>query len=328
MKLRYLMSLLAASAMVIQLAGCGSTESSTSDNVASGESAATQESSASLAEVDLREDKKSPMPEADNIAIYDGDFESFLSDLAHTTDFRTDVQGKIAKAEVAEKAEYSIGSVNCEPIDKTLDCDKILLEKAEALKTLSADYFIKGDYGISGYTADTDSIVVDEFNNIVAVRAVSEKNFCYSDWNGSFSDDIYSEYLNVLNAEYFMLFDVDGVLYSGRYSNELCAPFGTLDTWYLGCDVSNNSIVGHFAQLDGTGEPEEVTAEYLNDENNYSFYDIIVQCVDGKYVITSCYETVSGKNYDMAITHGCYYNSCNSGRGLVTNERLAPYSVD
>ena len=165
-------------------------------------------------------------------------------------------------------------------------------------------------------------ICTNEEGIIIGAKIDSDEMSTYAEYKALFADSIYGDYFDYINTQSLSaLFDVDGVLCGSVGQSGL---LGTDETWYLGYDVENDKIIGHFAELRGLGEPEEKTAEYLNDENNYWFYDITVQKMDGEYVITDCREKSSGSNYDYFNEHGLYYNSGFADRCLITNEAVKP----
>ena len=164
--------------------------------------------------------------------------------------------------------------------------------------------------------------IYNEYEMSIGAKVISDEMSCYSEFKAMFADCIYGDFFDWISTHSLVkMFDIDGVLYGSPHEGGL---LGVVETWYLGCDVQDDRIVGHFAELRGMGEPEEKTAEYLNDESNYWFYDITVQCVNGAYVITSCREITSGRDYDYSDVHGIFYNSGFADRSLITNEKVAP----
>ncbi len=217
--------------------------------------------------------------------------------------------------------EYSDAAIDCLPIDKSLDCEAILLEKADRLCTLMTDYL----------NLDSEKLIYklgepykDENGMVIGSKVISDEMSCYADFKTMFSDSIYGGYLDYISSSGTYLFDIDGALYC---STHVGGFLGTDETWYIGCDVEDDKIVGHFAELRGLGFPEDNTAEYLNNEENYWFYDITVRNVDGTYVITDCREKSSGKNYEFYDQHGLCYNSGFADRSLITNEKVKPKTI-
>lgn len=215
--------------------------------------------------------------------------------------------------------EYSADNIMCDPIDKSVDCEAIILEKADRLHTLIYYYLnneedeLVYEYGDETYTYHGTAL---------GARIISDEMASYSDFKLLFSDCIYGDYFDWINrTSMSTLFDVNGVLYGHNGESGI---MGIDETWYLGYDVQDDRIVGHFAALRGLGESSEKTSDYLNDESNYWFYDITVQCVNGAYVITSCREITSGRDYDYSDVHGIFYNSGFADRSLITNEKVAP----
>lgn len=221
--------------------------------------------------------------------------------------------------DTTEEKVYSADGIQCEPIDKSADCEAILLEKADRLKTLIY-YYLNNDTEKLAYKFG--DAVYNEYEMAIGAKVISDEMSCYSEFKAMFADCIYGDFFDWISTHSLVkMFDIDGVLYGNPHEGGL---LGTVETWYLGCDVQDDRIVGHFAELRGMGEPEEKNAEYLNDESNYWFYDITVQNVNGEYVITDCRETTSGKNYVFYDEHGLYYNSGYADRSLITNKKVMP----
>ena len=121
------------------------------------------------------------------------------------------------------------------------------------------------------------------------------------------------------------LLDINGELY---FSESMSGVLGINESWYIGYDVYDNKIVGHFAQLGWGGEGDNYGVDepdFLNDRSSYNFYDIIVQNIGGKYVITDCRNTDPEKNYiTVAEEHGLFWNCGTVDRSLITNEKVMP----
>lgn len=217
--------------------------------------------------------------------------------------------------------DYSSDNIKCEPIDKSADCEAILFEKADRLRTLIYNY-LNNDSENLIYEYDKDDIYVYQHNYKLGYKIISDEIKSYSDFKSLFADSIYGDYFDYINQHtYGRIFEVNGMLYAYQ---DNCGLVGTDETWYMGYDVYDDRIVGHYIQLRGIGDPSEQTAEYLNDENNYWFYDITVQLVNGVYVVTDCREITSGRNYHYFNKHGICYDSGFADRSLITNERLIP----
>lgn len=223
------------------------------------------------------------------------------------------------QAEYDGQIKYFVEGIKCDPIDKSLDCEKILLEKADILHTLIYKY-LNNETDKLAYKYG--EICTDEEGIIIGAKIDSDEMSTYADYKALFADSIYDDYFDYINTQSLSaLFDINGVLCGSVGQSGL---LGTDETWYLGYDVENDKIIGHFAELRGLGEPKEKTADYLNDEGNYWFYDITVQAINGEYVITDCHEISSGRNYDYFNEHGLYYNSGYVDRSLITNEAVKP----
>ncbi|MBP3856386.1 MAG: hypothetical protein IK990_12335 [Ruminiclostridium sp.] len=218
---------------------------------------------------------------------------------------------------MGERPEYSpADDVIAEPIDMTLDCEQILLDKAEKLHEMISGW---GNVDRSALAFELGEKADDFISNDGAYKVISDKVRTYADFKALYDSDIYGEYIDALMWEY--LLEVNGTLY---YIDPMSGLLGTYETWYIGCDVTEDAIVGHFAILCWGDEDNETTnAEFLNDVSHYKFYDINVQNVGGNYVITSCgdgNDIILGK----VMEHGLYYNSGAADRSLITNEAVKP----
>ncbi len=197
--------------------------------------------------------------------------------------------------------------VDFSPIDKTLDCEKILLERADALNRMLRDYlnnnsskviYQLGDYCTKEGFHDTYKVISDEIKS-------------YDDFKEMFSPYIFGLYIDCINSKCPSLLDIDGELY---FHENISGYHGIIETWYLGYDVYDYSIIGHFACLRGISNTV-IDEEYLNDEKNYDFYDITIDNIDGEYLITDC---------GLFSEHGEFYNNGKADRSLITNEKVKP----
>lgn len=200
-------------------------------------------------------------------------------------------------------------------IDNSLDCGKIVLDSADTLKNIVSGY----------YNNDIDKLLfkTEKKNNggfDFAKIVVSENFNSYSDFKKLFDNSIYEKYIDLINYSGNGFREKDGVLYYSDYVNG--GNRGTAETWCVGYDVEESRIIGHFAELKADiASPETVTADFLNDKNNYRFYDIIIQNIDGNYVVTNC---VDSENNQCFSEHGLCYNSGFADRSLVTNPEVLP----
>lgn len=199
----------------------------------------------------------------------------------------------------------------CDPIDKSLNCEEILLDRAESLQILMCDYlnydrrevvFEIGEEDENGYPVLSDWLKT------------------YDDFKRLFSDKIYGDYLDNICSWYTRLTEIDGRLYRIEPIG-VGAYIGTFETWYLGYEVTDKKIIGHFARLGGVEDIGLDDPEYLNDESNYSFYDITVQNIGGQYVLTDC---KGDDPRDYYTLHGWCYNAGRADRSLITNEKVKP----
>lgn len=220
-----------------------------------------------------------------------------------------------------KKLQYVGRDIECDPIDKTLDCEKILLDRADDLKTLFTDYLNNSDH--SGFTEGeryTGNDLSPE-----TYKAVSDGIRTYADFKAKFADSIDGWYFDVMNCETPRMLDINGELY---FEEAMSGLPGITETWYIGYDVWDDRIIGHFAVLlwgndyvyENYRDPD-----FLNDLHNYRFYDIIVQNIGGKYVITECRDTDTVYNYGGTVYQKHrFYNVNDADRSLVTNPKVKP----
>ncbi len=215
------------------------------------------------------------------------------------------------------RPEYSAENIECEPVDMSLDHEAIVLEKSEELHRLMYNYLHYNEEKLNFElgAACTDEGVYD------TCLVISDEMETYEDFKKLFSDSVYSEYFDYINTDTPALMDINGKLYR---SDSMGGYLGTFETWYIGCDVEEDRIIGHFAELNGIENIGLDDAEYLNDPDNYRFYDIVIQNVGGSYVITDCRGITEGHDYDYYQCHGYFYNSGKADRSLVTNESFKP----
>ncbi len=216
----------------------------------------------------------------------------------------------------------SVNNAEVKPVDKNLDCEAILLDRAEALKTLVTSYLNENPeelaFGLSEvrfFTGEVEHYEVIS-DNIKSVKNVSD----------IFSDKIYKEYLETILSGYSnprLYEDENGkLIFAKKYGGTK-----TVETWYLGCEVENEKIIGHFVSLDGLFGDEKAcsNAEALNNEYFYIFYDITVQNINDEYLLTDCsYTEKNGKDDLSFYCHGMCYNKGIIDRELITNEKLKP----
>lgn len=204
---------------------------------------------------------------------------------------------------------------DCSLIDKSLDCEKILLDRAISLQLLMTDYLSYDKRYLAFELGECITISAET----MAYKVISDKIKTYEDFKELFSDMIYGEYIDKICSYNPRLAEINDELY---YVESVGGYIGTLETWYIGYEVTDNKIIGHFARLRGVEDIGIKDALYLNDEDNYSFYDITVQNIDGKYVLTDC-NGIETKDLYYRI-HGWCYNSGIVDRSLITNENVKP----
>ena len=208
---------------------------------------------------------------------------------------------------------------DCDPIDKSLNCEEILLNRADSLQKLMTEYLNHDEKRLCFDLGETIEIE----KGLYAKKVISDKIKSKDDIKNIFSEKIYEEYTDKLCSFNPSFLEIEDELYFIEADSGL---LGVFETWYLGYDVTDDKIIGHFAVLEGIEDIGLDDAEYLNDESNYDFYDITVQNVDGKYVITDCNaENTKGFYF---YHHGYYYNSGKADRTLITNENVKPKFIE
>ena len=206
-----------------------------------------------------------------------------------------------------------------QPIDKTLDCEKILLEDAEALRNLVSAGWHNYDTDMQFELGERDP---DFTYNEGAYKVISDEVHTYDDVREKYGSSISKPFIDYTTRDQFL--DINGELY---WIDPLSGYLGTYESWYLGFDVKDDKIIGHFAALKwgngGEGDAETKNAEFLNNTDNYDFYDITVKNVGGEYVITDCRTTGEG-HYPCPDLHGLFYNNGSVDRSLITNPDVMP----
>ena len=223
-----------------------------------------------------------------------------------------------------EWLEYTAEGIECDPIDMSLDCEKILLVKADEIQKLFKDFLWLGG-GDAFEFGDWES--VPGFPSYLSAKeAKSDEIKTIADIKNRMNESIYDKYTDYLMQQQYG--EADGKLY--RLEGARGSWLGVNETWYIGYDVTDDKIIGHFAVL-GWGDDDDYgvkNPDHLNDINSYEFYDITVQNVDGKYVVTDVRGTTKGDGtaipYDYFECHGCYYNYNEADRSLITNEAVKP----
>ena len=197
-------------------------------------------------------------------------------------------------------------------------CEKIILERAETLHRMIYDY-LSYDEGTLVYSLGERCTKPGVFDTY---KVISDEIKTYDDFKDMFSDEIYGPYIDYICSDTPRLLDIDGELY---FHECLSGIIGIYETWYLGYEVTDYSIIGHFAALEGVptlNEDHLNNKEYLNNEENYLFYDITVHNINGNYVLT-------GSPFTNTIpffidNHGIFYNSGKADRSLIYNEKVKP----
>ena len=202
-----------------------------------------------------------------------------------------------------------------EPIDKSLNCEEILLECADELHTVMTEYL---SYDKSRLVFELGDVYPQQ-RQAETYKVISNELKSYDDFANIFSGSISRDYLDIICSGTPRLQDIDGALY---FTESVGGYLGTLETWYLGCEITDYEIIGHFALLGGVEDEGLSDAEYLNNEENYDFYDIVVRNCNGKYLLTDCRGSDEKRLYYRL--HGWCYNLGKADRSLVTNEKVKP----
>ena len=220
--------------------------------------------------------------------------------------------------------DYTAEGIECDPIDKSLDCEKILLEKADEIQKLFNGFirFTGGD----AYELGEPERVQGFPTHLGAAPVISDEIKTIADIKSRLNEAIYDKYTDYLMQQQYG--EANGKLY--RLGGERGSWLGVNETWYIGFDVTDDKIIGHFAVL-GWGDDDDYgvkNPDHLNDINSYEFYDITVQNIGGRYLVTDVRGTTRGDGtpipYDYFECHGCYYNDNAADRSLITNEAVKP----
>jgi predicted small lipoprotein YifL len=242
----------------------------------------------------------------------------FLASCGQATSNKTtapaaDTTAAIERIVSGNENEPNMDSSNGENAD--VNFEEIILERASDLHELVYQYMNIDKSKLCFQLGDIQKI--DEDYN--AYEVLSDKISKYSDFKELYSDTISGDYFDYITEGWFE--DVNGKLF---YIEPIGGLLGTYETWYIGYEVKEDQIIGHFAELKwGDNENDINNSDFLNDISNYNFYDIIVEKIDDKYVITNCI-IVGEENQDNHEPHGIYYNSGIVDRSLITNEKLKP----
>lgn len=209
--------------------------------------------------------------------------------------------------ELPKGPEYNPEDVKGMPIDMTLDHEAIILEKADSFRRLYRSYIF--------YDVNFETEIVKDKGELIK----SDDIKTLDDIRALFSDTVHNDWIEV--AIWSLYKEIDGELY---YIEPARGGIPDLvGTWYIGYEVTDDKIIGHFAALKGMMDEEDyTTSEYLNNEKNYRFYDIIIQNIDGKYLITDICGAYDGYNYESEHAQG--YGDEIVDTSLITNEALKP----
>ncbi|MCR4779645.1 MAG: hypothetical protein K5876_00975 [Ruminiclostridium sp.] len=220
--------------------------------------------------------------------------------------------------------EYSPEGIVCDPIDRgSFDPDDMAFGFGEEMQVMFNDYLRSG--GGKAYTRGDPECVEGFPGHLTAYPVDSDDLKTVDDIKERMNSVIYGAYVDHLLFEKYG--EANGRLY---YLEGTRGGIRATESWYLGCDVYDDRVVGHYALLHWGGEDnDERKAEFLNDIDNYDFYDIVIQRVGGKYVVTDVRGTHSGGrtiDYDYFEHHGIFYNANVVDRTLITNYDVMPYA--
>lgn len=210
--------------------------------------------------------------------------------------------------------EYDPESIACEPVDRNLDLEHILLDRAHEIQVLYKDFLCDGS---------SDAFELGEWEHVDgfpmslgSCPVISDDIKTVDDIKSRFNKSIYEGYTEKLM--YHQYGEANGKLY--RLGGTEGGRRGT-ESWYIGCDIEDDKVVGHFVIL-GWAE-EDITAEFINDETHYDYYDIVMRNIDGQYLITNVVST-EYPDWDNFKAHGFFYDIGVVDRSLITNDAIKP----
>ena len=269
---------------------------------------------------------ESALPTTEENVVSDEETQSFTEESAFSEGTQTDFSDNLniflpyyCPDDLFYSYSNSLPPEECSPIDKSLDCEQLLLDRAEALHRLMADYMNYVDCLV--YEVDRNKS--EPIGGQAVKYPITQSEFkTYAEFKALFADSIYGDFFDkVCTKDCPRMLEEDGHMYYVAPSS----GYGVdcVETWYLSATVTDYKIVGHFVLLRALEAfPEEYnTPEYLNNVDNYEFYDITVQNVDGQYLLTDCY---GSKGYDYYRSHGWLYNKHWADRSLITNPEVKP----
>lgn len=196
--------------------------------------------------------------------------------------------------------------------------EEILLEKSEQFNRLMHDYLntdesqVLFDLGTDGCDQIFLNVISDTLTDYQSVKGI---------FTEVLSDD-YADYILRDKDDLPRFKEEDGVLY---FAPGESSYIGTLDAWCVGCEETEDKIIGRFAALGGVpGHPEgDPDKEYLNDLNHYWFYNITLEKFPEGYRITSCRVTDREMQYFADGEH-TFYHSGAADLSQITNPKLLP----
>ncbi len=224
----------------------------------------------------------------------------------------------LREQEEAKRPEYSWKDVNADSIDPNIDFSAVIMEKSEELHRLMHDYLHYSEENLVYELGERieNAKIADTY------EVISEEIKTYEDFKVLFEDSIYGEFFDYINTDTPGILEIDGKLCNQQ---PMSGIIGCVESWYTGYDVmDNNRIVAHYALLKGTEDTGYNSTDHLNNTDNYYFYDIVIQNVDGKYVVTDCYNAETGSNESAPLEHGVFFNLGIADRTRITNEKVKP----
>ncbi len=209
-----------------------------------------------------------------------------------------------------------IAETAIEPAEPT--AEEILLEKAQQFHDLMRDYL----------NINKDLLVFDlgyDVRNQNYRNVVSDTLTDYQSLKDIFTETLSDDYADFILRDCDKLprfMEESGILY---FAPSESAIIGFLDTWCVGYEETEGEIIGRFASLSGVpghpeGKPDE---EYLNDLNNYWFYNITLEKFPEGYRITDCRVTDMDHAY-YAYGNHTFYHSGVADLSKITNPELLP----
>ena len=249
------------------------------------------------------------LPELDRAVPAEGFAASFTKTDEKITE--TDSLGFFGLNRVLYLGSFSNTDVRPIETGKDFIYGTVLLQRTNALHDMIY-YYLNDDTSKLAYTLGEGGVVIsDEIKHEGEFRA-------------KFAGMIDRQYIDFVNSFTPSLHDVYGEFH---YNAAMSGYLGTLETWLIGVERTDDSIIGHFAELKGIDYDDAKDPEYLNDINNYGFYDIVVKNIGGEYVVTNCVDLNDPQSWAFK-KHGLFFHAGIVNKALITNPAVKPSKVD